>query len=130
MKDINKTYVIQAPVEKVWQALVDPEVISQWSGEPALMSDKPGSTFKLWGGSIVGVNKNVIAQKELTQTWRENDWQKGHYSEVSFILIKNGPRTSIEFTQTEVPDDKYKDISEGWDKYYIGQIKDLLEAKQ
>ncbi|MAG60065.1 hypothetical protein CMO96_04730 [Candidatus Woesebacteria bacterium] len=53
-KKIEKDYHIKASKDKVWQALVDPDVVNRWGGGPATMSDEEGSEFKLWGGDIHG----------------------------------------------------------------------------
>lgn len=35
MKAIRQIYEIHAPIEKVWEALVDPRIIAKWGGGPA-----------------------------------------------------------------------------------------------
>lgn len=52
-----------APLEKVWQALVDPKVIDMWGAGKAKMSDKESDTFTLWDGEVHGKNLEVIPQK-------------------------------------------------------------------
>jgi len=73
MKTIKQKYSIKAPVEKVWQSLVDPKIIKQWGGGPAKMDDKVGTNFKLWGGDIYGKNLKVIKNKLLIQNWISGD---------------------------------------------------------
>ena len=57
MKTITQEYVINAPIEKVWLALIDPLVIEQWGGGPAVMNDRVGTEFKLWDGDIWGTRR-------------------------------------------------------------------------
>jgi hypothetical protein len=49
MKQIEQTYEIKAPINKVWGALVDLEVIAEWGGGPAEMTASEGVEFSLWG---------------------------------------------------------------------------------
>jgi uncharacterized protein YndB with AHSA1/START domain len=35
MKDLKQNYSINAPLDLVWRAFVDPKVIEQWGGGPA-----------------------------------------------------------------------------------------------
>lgn len=65
MKTIKQTYAINAPVSKVWQALIDPVIIQKWGGGPAKMGASQGSKFTLWGGEIYGTNKEVVLEIKL-----------------------------------------------------------------
>lgn len=127
MKQIHQTYTIKAPLDQVWQALVDPETIRKWSGEPAKMSDQPGEAFDLWSGSISGINKTVQPMNKLTQAWRDNDWAPDHFSEVVFSLSAADGVTTVKLDQTGVPEENIDDIADGWKRYYLGEIKGLLD---
>ncbi len=123
---INKSYFIQAPVARVWQALVDPAVIDQWGGGPAEMDDRVGTAFKLWGGDIYGQNVEVERERKLVQEWYEDDWSKP--SVATFLLAEENGGTRLEFSHADVPDDSRADIDEGWDLFYLGAIKSFLEG--
>lgn len=127
MKTIRQKYTIKAPVEKVWQALVDPKIIAKWGGGPAKMDDKVGTNFKLWGGDIHGQNLKVVKNKELTQDWISGDWEKPSRLTFKLSAVKDG--TQVDLLQTEVPDEEYADIADGWKEYYLGPIKAYLENK-
>lgn len=125
MKIIEQTYFINAPIEKVWQALVDPKVIEAWGGGPAEMNDMPGTKFKLWGGEVFGTNLEVITNKKLVQEWYGGEWD--YPSKVTFILISEGDSTELELTHEDVPEKEVDEINDGWSQYYLGPIKELLE---
>lgn len=114
-----------APLNKVWEALVDPKVIDKWGAGPAKMSDKEGSEFKLWGGDIHGTNIKVVKNKKMTQEWYGENFKKA--SRVTFTLTYKDGRTTVYLLHESVPDDELDDISDGWQKYYLGEIKNLLE---
>lgn len=125
MKTIKQKYLIKAPIEKVWQALVDPSIIDDWGGGPAEMDDKVGSDFKLWGGDIHGRNLKVTKNKQLVQEWYGGDWDQP--SRVTFTLTEKGPKTEVQLLHENVPDNEVKSIEDGWSKYYLGPLKQLLE---
>jgi activator of HSP90 ATPase len=127
MKVIKQLHHINAPLEKVWQALTDPKDIDSWGGGPAKMSAKEGTSFSLWGGDIHGKNLEVIGNKKLVQEWFSGDWKKP--SKVSFTLKEDKGKTTVSLLHEDVPDDEEADIAEGWDIYYLGEIKKLLEKK-
>src|SRR3990167_9689393 len=85
---IKQTYHVNAPISKVWQALVNPRDIDGWGGGPAKMNEKIGTKFSLWGGSIWGTNTEVVIEKKLVQDWYSDSgngkWEKA--STVTFEL--------------------------------------------
>ncbi len=125
MKTIRQTYNINAPVEKVWDALVNPEIIDKWGGGPSKMSDKEGEDFRLWGGDIYGRNIKVLENKELVQEWFSEDWKEP--SLVTFKLRQKNSQTTIQLIHKNVPDKDVDTIDDGWKRYYLGPLKELLE---
>lgn len=125
MSVIKKKYLINAPVEKVWESLVNPKIIDKWGAGPAEMSDEIGFNFKLWGGDVFGKNKEVVKNKKLVQDWYGGNWEKP--SKVIFTLTKKNKETLLELIQTNVPDKEFEDINHGWDLYYLRPIKEYLE---
>ena len=125
MKTIKQRYTINAPIEKVWQALVDVKMINQWGGGPAKMDNKKGTKFKLWGGDIYGTNTKVIKNKELDQDWFQKGWEKP--TKVVFKLSAKGKQTNVILEHKNVPVDEFNDVAEGWKEYYMEAIKSLLE---
>src|SRR3989344_8716776 len=108
MKTIRQTYEINAPVEKVWDALTNPKIIDKWGGGPSKMSGKEGEKFEFWGGDIYGRNIKVIKNKELIQEWFSGDWKEP--SIVTFRLEQKGNRTIVQIIHENIPDKEAKDI--------------------
>lgn len=126
MKKIYKSYVIKSTIEKVWQALVDPKVIKIWSGSDAVMSEEQGSEFKLWNGDIWGTNIIVEKNSRLVQDWYGGKWKNPSIVTITLEQIKEGIK--LELIHTNIPED-IESFSTGWDEYYLGEIKKLLERK-
>jgi|SRR3989344_4352579 len=129
MKTIKQTYHIKAPIEKVWQALVDPKLVEAWSGSSAKMDGTVGTKFELWDGDVYGTNKEVAnppaGGKKLVQEWYGGDWDKP--SIATFTLAQEGDNTKVDLVHEDVPDNEASDIEDGWNRYYLGEIKKLLE---
>ncbi len=126
MKSFKQNYLIKAPVEKVWQALVAPKIIEQWSGSKAVMSDQVGAKFELWDGDMFGTNAEVIANKKLVQDWFGGDWPEP--SKVTFNLSEKDGVTEVELVHENLPDKEASDFESGWRNYYLGSIKKMLEG--
>lgn len=49
------------------------------------------------------------------------------FSKVTFKLTPKGERTEVVLFHEGVPDNKYEDIKDGWSRYYLGPLKELVE---
>jgi activator of HSP90 ATPase len=120
MKDFKKYYTIPATPEEVYLALTLPATIQLWTGEEAEMSTEPGSEFSLWEGSIVGKNIAFEENKKIVQ-----QWYFGDQDEESIVTIKLHPHkqgTSVELQHTNIPDEAYDEMVEGWNENYFGLL--------
>ena len=123
MRDFKKYYTLSASPEEVYLALTNPNTIQLWSGDKAEMSVEPGSEFSLWDGSIVGKNLSFETGKKIVQQWYFGDQQEE--SIVTIILHPNKQGTSVELRHANIPDQDYKDITEGWNESYFGSLIDF-----
>lgn len=123
MKDYKKYYIITAPPMDVYLALTNPNTIHLWSGEEAVMSTEPGSEFSMWEGSITGMNIEFEEGRKIVQEWYfgESDAR----SIVTIKLHEHKKGTSVELHHTNIPDDAYDDITEGWDEVYFTSLQDF-----
>lgn len=125
MKDYKKHFEISAPPEDVYRALTNPATIQLWTGEKAEMSTEPGSEFSLWDGSIAGTNLEFVDDKKIVQEWYFGEQEAP--SIVTIILHPHKKGTSAELKHTNIPDDAYEDIVEGWNDAYFGSLRDFYE---
>ena len=125
MKDFKKYYIIPAEPEELYVAITNPATIQLWTGEKAEMSTEPGSEFSLWEDSISGLNMEFEEGKKIVQQWYFGDQE-----EPSVVTIKLHPHkqgTSVELKHTNIPDEAYDDILEGWDNSYFGSLLEFYE---
>ncbi len=126
MKKIQQTYHINAPVSRVWKAFIDAKTIDAWGGGPATIDDNVGTEFALWGGDIHGTNTRVVKEKMLVQNWYGGDWPEP--SSVKFTLAPEERGTKVILVHDGIPDDEVDSIRNGWRDYYLGPMKEFLEA--
>lgn len=125
MKNFKKYYLLKATPQEVYLALTNPNTIHLWSGEEAEMSTIPGSEFSLWDGTIAGRNLEFTEGKKIIQ-----QWYFGDHPEESIVTIKlheHARGTSVELIHTNIPDEDYEDIVEGWNNLYFGSLQDFYE---
>jgi activator of HSP90 ATPase len=125
-KTIKQSVTFKAGAHTVYELLMDSKKHSVLAGDEARISRKVGGKFNV-GGYIEGVNLELVPDEKIVQTWRYEDWPKGHYSKAAFSLKEQAGKTRLTFTQTGVPEEFYEDIKQGWIDYYWTPMKEILE---
>ena len=128
MPTIQKSYEMNATPEEVFEALVNPDLIQDWSGDEAKMGPGVGDTFSLWGGQMFGSNLEVVKNKKLVQEWCYDQWKDP--SKVTFTIKVIDKKTVVDLLHENVPEKFVNSISDGWDAYYLGAMQEMFEASK
>lgn len=128
MKNFKKYFQIPAEPALVYQALTNAATIQLWTGEKAIMSTVPGSEFALWEDSIEGKNISFEENKKIVQQWYFGDQPED--SIVTIILHENKKGTSLELLHTNIPDEAFDDIVEGWNEAYMGGLIEFYKEEE
>lgn len=126
-KSIRQSVSIKATPHDVYEALMDSKKHAEFTGGRASISREVGGKFSAFDGYAEGVNLELVPDKKIVQTWRAEDWPGGHYSKVTFSLVKVAGGTRLTFIQTGVPEEQQEDVSQGWKDYYWTPMKEMLE---
>ena len=124
MKDLKQYFSIPTCPEDVYNALTNKKMIEIWTGEEAVMEPVPGTEFSLWGGNISGVNLEFEENRKIVQQWYFGEHEEP--SIVTIILHPDKKNTSIELRHTNIPDDAFLNIKEGWEEDYFGSLRELF----
>ncbi|MDB4584460.1 SRPBCC domain-containing protein [Draconibacterium sp.] len=124
MKNIKRYYTLNAAPKDVFNALTNKKMIEIWTGETAVMEPVEGTEFSLWDGSITGINLEIEENKKIAQ-----QWYFGEEEEKSIVTLKihsHKKGTSVELLHTNIPDEAFENISNGWDEDYFGALNELF----
>ena len=124
MKEIKRYYKLNAEPADVYNALTNQRMVEIWTGEAAVMQAEANSEFSLWDGSITGINLEFEENKKMVQQWFFGEQEKDSIVTIKLHPDKKG--TSVELHHTNIPDEAYENISEGWDEDYFGALKELF----
>lgn len=124
MKTFKKTFRINAEPSDIYSAITNPYTIELWSGYPALMSTEPGSEFSLWEGDITGKNLEFIQDRKVVQEWYFGD--QAEKSIVTITILAERGNSIINVEQSNIPDEEFRDIAEGWREYYFDAISNFF----
>jgi len=125
MKDYKNYYLIKATPEMVYLGLINPLTIQLWSGEEADMKDEVGFEFSMFEGSILGKNIELEAGSKIVQQWYFGDNEEN--SIVTFKLHQKKDYTSLELRHTNIPDEDYDDMVEGWNDMYMARLIEFYD---
>jgi uncharacterized protein YndB with AHSA1/START domain len=125
MKDYRQTVHIKADPEEVFNAITNPLTIELWSGYPAQIQPVADTEFALFDGDITG--RNILVEHP---SLLEQEWYFGDQEETSIVRLEisweNG-KTRILLSHTNIPDEAFENIAQGWKEYYLGALKSYLE---
>ena len=144
---IEAKITINAPVSKVWDALVNPEITKKYMfGCEVVSSFKVGSPI-LWKGlmedkEVVFVKGEVVdikSEKHLAYTTFDPNSEiediPENYTTVSYDLLSNNDQTILSVTHGDYAtvaegEKRYNDTMSGggWDSI-LATIRDLVEGK-
>ncbi len=127
MKTLKQNVIIKVSPHEIFEALMDSKKHSKFTGGKAIISRKVNGKFSVYDDYASGKNLKIIKDKKIVQTWQTVEWEPSEVSKIIFDLkkVKNG--TKIEFTQYNLPDRFYKEISKGWKEHYWDKLKKYFE---
>jgi uncharacterized protein YndB with AHSA1/START domain len=138
--EITKSIDIDAPVDKVWAALTEPELIAEWFGDRCEFDARPGGKG-LFGWTEHGAESRVTIEhvdrpKTLIYRWAHvagADPAPGNSTVVRFDLaeIASGTRLSLLETGFEELDDpagQHEGNVGGWEAE-LGELVAFVESR-
>lgn len=127
MKTFKKYLPLPAPPEEVYLALTKAQSIQLWTGAEVEFIEEPDTEFSFWEGDIVGKNISFEPNKKIVQQWYFGD--DAEPSIVTIKLHEDKSGTSLEFVQTNIPDEDYDDFTDGIEEYFLGGLADFFEIE-
>lgn len=129
-EEIRQTCLIEADPEDVFDAYVDPEKHSEFTGSQAKGRPKVGGRFTAWDGYIAGKYVRLERGKRIVHEWTTTEWPAGYpASMVEITLRKKGGATELTMVHSKVPREQAEDYAQGWTDYYWKPLKQYLEKK-
>lgn len=129
---------INAPIEKVWFALTDKEMIKQYFWGTEINTDwekgSPISFTGSWEGTTY-MDKGFILEIEKEKIFRHSYWSSfwgadsnpEDFSIITYKLSTNGSQTTLSVTQEGFKDEPSREHSVGNWKGILDNIKNLVE---
>jgi activator of HSP90 ATPase len=99
----------------------------QVTGASALITDRLGQPFNLYGGFCFGENIDLIKNKLIIQSWRTSDWPDSVDDSIVVIrLVEEGDDTHVYLTHTGLPVTMVDSLRQGWNDFYWSKWRSHL----
>ena len=129
MAQPNKSITIHQEIDfntspqLLYEALLDANQFTAFSGRPAEINREVGGAFSLFGGHIIGRNVELLPNHRIVQAWRVVTWPEGVYSITKFELKPHGSGTRLVFDHIGFPEGLHDHLAEGWESNYWMLLK-------
>jgi len=128
MKEFKKYFTIPATPEELYRALTTEITIRLWTGDLVEIDPVPGGEFSMWDGAIQGKFLELEPYSKIVQ-----QWYFGEQDEPSVVTLKlheHKKGTSLEVKQTNIPDEAFDGIAEGWSDPYVASLLEFYEDEE
>ncbi|MBI4547246.1 MAG: SRPBCC domain-containing protein [Ignavibacteriae bacterium] len=129
-KTIKQKEYIAAPPQEIYDALLDEEKHSAFTGARATCDRRVGGKFTAWDGYIFGTNMVLEHGHRIVQEWKTTEWPNGYGPSIIEFTFKpkvNG--TEIRIVQTNVPASQAALYKQGWAEHYWTPLKKYFTRK-
>jgi activator of HSP90 ATPase len=124
---VTDTEEFRAPASELYQTFTDPQRIAAFTrAAPQLFEGaKKGGKFELFGGNVSGEYLELVEPTKIVQSWRLEQWPKGHYSRLEINFDQNDVDnvTVMRVTWSGVPIGQEEVTKRNWGEYYVRSIK-------
>lgn len=128
---IHQETLIAAPPQQVFELLTSGSLFSAATGQPAVITDREGDAFSLFGGRVEGRQIELVPGRRVVQAWRfgsahPSAWEPGVYSTVRFKLDRAGDGTRLVIDHAGIPAEWIEHISLGYPAFYQEPIANFF----
>lgn len=118
-KIVKQSVVLPASARELYATYLSPKGHGAITGGKVLVSPRPGSGFRAFGGALRGRMLQTISSRLIVQSWRSSAFRKDDPDSTLIIRFTPvGKRARIDLVHVNVPDHDYAGVNKGWKNYY------------
>ncbi len=124
LEKIELSTIIPATPDQIYQAWLDGNLHSAFTGSPATGEAKANTRFTAWDGYIWGENLELIPNQHIVQSWRTSEFPPesiDSHLEITLEAVPEGTKIKIE--HSDIPEGQSQDYYQGWIDYYFEPLQ-------
>ena len=131
IESIKISEVFPVSAKRLYDAWLNKEEHSEFTGGKAEIRPIVGSKFSAWDGYITGTNITLQPYGRIVQNWRATDFPKGAMeSKLEILFEKTNNGTRLTLIHTKLPSAKIKDYEKGWVAHYFKPMKKYFKKSK
>ncbi|HMU41746.1 MAG TPA: SRPBCC family protein [Ignavibacteriaceae bacterium] len=129
-KTIKISATFNTSLKTIYEAWLDSEKHSAFTGGKAKINPKVGGKFKVWDGYISGRNLELEPYKRIVQSWRTTEFPDDAPDSLLEIFFSKNPRgTMLTLIHSKIPDGQSDNYKNGWKEFYFKPMKKYFLKK-
>jgi activator of HSP90 ATPase len=118
-KIVRQSVLLPASARELYATYLSPRGHGAITGGRVLVSSRPGSTFRAFGGALRGRMLQTIPGRLIVQSWRSSAFKKTDPDSTLIIrFTPKGKQARVDLVHVNVPDHDYNGVNKGWKSYY------------
>jgi uncharacterized protein YndB with AHSA1/START domain len=120
LESIRVSAVIPATPDRIYEAWLDAEQHSAFTGGRATIEPGVGGRHTAWDGYIEGETLELDPGRRIVQSWRSLDFPAGASpSRLEVLLAETAGGTELTLVHTEIPEGQGEQYETGWVDHYF-----------
>ncbi len=112
--------VLPATPIQVFDAWLDSQAHSDFTGSEAKVDPKVGGKFSAWDGYLWGVTLELEPPRRILQSWRTSEFPEDAPDSLLELLLEPAQGgTQLTLRHSNIPDGQGDEYRQGWDDNYF-----------
>lgn len=132
MKEYKDIIKFEASAKRLYDILTKESLHGLVTDAETEIGNNIGDEFRLFGGAIDGKILNLDAGRQIEWKWfcHVSGWPEDHFSNVKFDISEiDDFNCELQIVHSQIPDDAYESVVEGWQERYWDSIKRFVQKK-
>ena len=130
-ESIKTSVKLPITAREFYEAWLDSEKHTAFTGSPAKIERMVGSEFTAWDGYITGKNIALYRFSKIVQSWRTADFPEGaEDSQIEVLIESIGEGVKVTVVHTGIPDGEGKKYRKEWKDRYFKPMKEYFSPKE
>jgi activator of HSP90 ATPase len=124
---IEVSDILPGDPHQVYQAWLDSEMHSAFTGAQASIDARVGGQHAAWDGYIAGQILALEPDRKIVQSWRTTEFpDESEDSRLEILLAPAPGGTKVTIHQSQIPDGQGEQYRQGWIDHYFQPLKRYL----